>query len=146
MEPYGEGVIAASKRLDPIRAYDLVYQNTIYCRKGGEGKLMLTADGGFDLNESDPNFSADVYVYDQFNRVKQHFPIPNDRVQVRFDDDTTWITFDISKEIQESILISSGFSAQLGAARAAGWYRVAGHDDLTDMERKIIASALTHCI
>jgi hypothetical protein len=47
MEPYGNGVIAASRRLGPTRLYDEMTQLTALC-KAGTPTFLLTAEGSFE--------------------------------------------------------------------------------------------------
>lgn len=142
LEPYGGGIIAASKRLGPTRPYDQVHQVTVFCRKGDGGKLMLTADGGWDI-KGDPTLTAYVDVISKPEADWQEFLLPAEAISVRIEGKTTWITFDLPIDVQTAMRSAARWQSGVRTGRSSGGYR-AWHD-MEDMDRNMINSSLTHC-
>ena len=147
MEPYGDGVVAASKRLGPTHAYDRVDHLTLYCRQG-RAFALLTVGGENQWVPEPEDITAGIStsLLAQAN-AKAWSTLNLDRTAVR-----TWtsvlggyieLSFDAA-----SVLIGDDtkwFRAFLGASRAAGgWYGAAV--ELNQMDRDMLRTALRLCI
>ncbi|MEM1148991.1 MAG: hypothetical protein AAGI03_00330 [Pseudomonadota bacterium] len=63
LEPYGDGVVAAAKRLGPTHPYDRVDQVTVYCR-GGRAYVLLSMLGKHPFAPDVEGASFEVRVSD----------------------------------------------------------------------------------
>lgn len=147
MEPYGKGVVAASRRRGSTHPYDRVDQLTVFCRNGmGYALLSINGEGQFvpDLTFAD----AEVMVtdledpnWDQW--IGSNITMENVRtwsneraayIELKFDPRSVPITEDITK-----------FHASLNAARASGGVHGATVE-LNSMDRDMLRSAFRLCI
>ena len=140
MEPYGAGVIVATKRLNATRPYDHVNQATFYCSQG-EAKIMLTHDGFLQRQNEGmikPRFGW-----------KETKEIPEKYLSIRSNESGGgYLTVTIPSNLQGEflkMLDEREFYVDVPAARAAGgvyWVNLA----LNDMDVDMIKSAWSHCI
>ncbi|MCP4818429.1 MAG: hypothetical protein GY883_04520 [Shimia sp.] len=149
IEPFKDGIIAASKRRGPTRAYDQVHQTTVYCSSehSGVATIMLTAAGneGYAerIRENLPNVTGTLFVSIPATD-QETFEIPSDRVKIRGSGDDIWLDFQIHLPEMRALLNTTEFHLRLDAPRVAGGF-YANHS-VTDADRAMIRSALMHCI
>lgn len=133
LEPYGNGIVAASKRKTPPGAYDNVYQVTAYCR-GGVAKLLFTATFA---PERSTTFNL---LLDGQRRV-----IAAGNVGTRRNDDAGYLEVRLSKSDAAAITRANLVETHFDYSRAEGW----GYGtrlELTDMDRKMLAAAFRFCL
>lgn len=151
IEPYRDGVVAASLRIDPPRAYSQVRQATIFCREGrrGEATMMLTAKSfGGDLagfhSGLAPEETGSILTFVDEAGAEQRREIPVSRTTVRNDQTTIWIEILMELDEIRALLGSRALGAAYNGPRAAGgfyaWHEFEGRD------REMIRSALNHCV
>lgn len=147
MEPYGSGVVAASRRLGPTHGYDRVDQLTVYCRNGlGQALLTVTGEGASAPSPDDVGYGVIVSevanpTFDQWRGVRDN------QVSIRVWTSAIGAHIEISFD-PRNVPITDGshwFSAYLAASRAAGGYHVASVQ-LNDMDRHMLRTALRLCI
>jgi len=134
LEPYGAGVIAASKRLDQPRIYDEAVQLTAFCRAGA-ARLLLTV----------PKVPADTGL----DAALQLGPGEDARqittVSARGDDEVTLFEVTLSPALAQALAKAPEVTLTINAARVSGgphWVRRV----LTEMDRRSIAVAFRFCI
>jgi hypothetical protein len=142
IEPYKDGIVAASKRAIPTQPYDYATQTTIYCREGllGKATLMMTAEGNGVYEE---NPKGRLIITDQQTRETE-FEIPSSKVKLRVQKNVMWIELEIGLPIIRKLLNAGKLYADLLVSRASGRYFVNHY--LNELDRKMIRSALMHCI
>lgn len=136
LEPYGKGVVAAARRLDPPSAYDSATQITFFCR-GGEPQAMIRAQGGW-LEPLDARPELEVTL-DGADLSGQG------RAQIRSDDTSDYITATLSPAAAKALANARDARLVFPFARASGW-GCGAVLSLSDMDRAMIKSAFTHCI
>ena len=141
LEPYLGGVVAASRRLDPPKAYDQVKQVTFFCEQG-RPKVMLTADAG-NLERSGAfraGFGVAGAGFQEINLKS---------LTVRDIGDISLLTFEIPRALQSRIFIRHenvwDFSVGVVYSRASGgnygvWL------SMSEMDIAMVKSAFRHCI
>lgn len=133
LEPYGKGVVAASKRKTPPGPYDAVYQITAFCR-GGEPKLLFTATIA-------PEPSADFdLTLDGGNRI-----IPAKAVKTRKTDTAGYLEVSLSRKDADALVSARQVTTGFHYARAYGGY-YGTRLELTDMDRKMLEAAFRLCL
>lgn len=149
IEPYRDGVIAASRRNGPTRAYDQVRQTTIFCPDGrpGHATILLTADGTNGMADriaaSNPDLTARIFIR-ELSSSSQELPAPAPKVAIRGSGKDIFFDIVIGLEEIRALLRAAHFSVQINTPRASGGYG-AWHD-LTEQDRRMIRSAFMHCI
>jgi len=136
LEPYGAGVVAASKRLDSPRVYDEAVQLTAFCRTGGARLLMTVseapAEPGLDaLLELGPGTTA--------------LPIEAARVTTRAGDQVAYFEISLTPQAAQALVAAPEMGLTIRAPRVAGgphWMR----RSLTELDRRTIAAAFRFCI
>ena len=141
LEPYLGGVVAASRRLDPPKAYDSVTQVTFFCDQG-RPQVMLTASAGFLEGSNAPNPRFEVSGGEL--RIAS-----NDLITIRDIGDISLLTIEIPVDLQSSILnLREGareFYVDVPFPRAAGGVYGATLK-MSDMDVAMVNSAFRHCI
>ena len=142
IEPYKDGIVAASKRIGPTQPYDQATQTTIYCREGllGVATIMITAEGN-GVYEKNPK--GRLSITDQ-EEEETSFEIPGNKVKLRVQKDIMWIELEIGLTIIRKLLDAETLYADLLVSRSSGGYCV--NHKLNELDRKMIRSALMHCI
>ena len=142
IEPYKDGIVAASKRIGPTQPYDQATQTTIYCREGllGVATIMITAEGN-GVYEKNPK--GRLSITDQ-EEEETAFEIPGNKVKLRVQKDIMWIELEIGLTIIRKLLDAETLYADLLVSRSSGGYYV--NHKLNELDRKMIRSALMHCI
>lgn len=149
IEPYRDGIVAASRRNGPTRAYDQVRQTTIFCPDGrpGHATILLTADGtdgmAGRISASNADLTAHISTRD-ISANAQSFPAPASRVAVRGSGQDIFFEIAIGAEEIRALLRAAYISVRIDTPRASGGYG-AWHD-LTEQDRRMIRSAFMHCI
>ncbi|MFY0622474.1 MAG: hypothetical protein JXQ89_12320 [Pelagimonas sp.] len=142
LEPYLGGIVAASRRLDPPKAYDHVKQVTFFCEQG-RPKVMLTADAGY-LERSPINILPKFAV--SRNESQE---INLDNLTVRDIGDISLLTFEIPRALHSRIFIRRGnvwdFRVNVTYSRASGGNYGAGLS-MSEMDLAMVKSAFRHCI
>ena len=142
LEPYLGGVVAASRRLDPLKAYDQVKQVTFFCEQG-RPKVMLTADAGYlERNK--------IIVLPKFSVSRGNFQdIPLKNLTVRDIGDISLLTFEIPRALQSQIFTRRenvwDFRVNVTYPRSAGGNYGASLA-LSEMDLAMVNSAFRHCI
>jgi hypothetical protein len=142
LEPYLGGVVAASRRLDPPKAYDQVKQVTFFCEEG-RPKVMLTANAGYlERNPivDRPKFAISRNEYQEINL---------NNLTVRDIGDISLLTFEIPRALQSRIFIRRenawDFRVNLAFPRSSGGNYGAGLS-MSEMDFSMVKSAFRHCI
>jgi len=142
LEPYLGGVVAASRRLDPPKAYDQVKQVTFFCEQG-RPKVMLTADAGY--LERNPIVDRPKFAVsrDEFQEINLK------SLTVRDIGDISLLTFEIPRALQSRIFIRRenvwDFRVNLALPRSSGGNYGAGLS-MSEMDIAMVKSAFRHCI
>jgi len=136
LEPYRNGVLAATKRLDTPGPYDAVDQMTLFCRGGAAFAVLHAVGQGLQTGDTAP-----VWVTLDGDGVD----LGAGALSVRAAD----------RDIYLTIALPAGVAARMANARqlyvGADFPRVVGgtygatHAP-TDMDRAMIRAAFTHCI
>lgn len=133
LEPYGNGVIAAARRLSPPGPYDLVTQVTAYCRDSVPN-LMFTADfapeqsAGFEM------------VLDGASRE-----VSASRVSTRRSDSAGYIEVTLSPQEAQALASAQSVDTSFGFGRAAGGFYPA-RLEMSDMDRRMLEAAFRLCL
>jgi hypothetical protein len=142
LEPYLGGVVAASRRLDPPKAYDQVKQVTFFCEQG-RPKVMLTADAGYLEGKPivyPPKFAVSRNESQEINLKS---------LTVRDIGNISLLTFEIPRALQSRIFTRRenvwGFGVNVTYSRADGWNYGAGLS-MSEMDVAMVKSAFRHCI
>jgi hypothetical protein len=142
LEPYLSGVVAASRRLDPPKAYDHVKQVTFFCEQG-RPKVMLTADAGYlERNPivDRPTFAVSRNEYQEINLKS---------LTVRDIGDISLLTFEIPRALQSRIFIRRenvwDFRVNLALPRSSGG-NFGAELSMSEMDVAMVKSAFRHCI
>ncbi|MDC0135440.1 hypothetical protein OAI26_02035 [Sulfitobacter sp.] len=146
LEPYKDGVVAASRRNDAMHGYDPLYfyspvaQATALCRNGGKF-LMLSAPRKVEVDPK--NYDVEWSFWDATGR----------RINIterggftsRGDDNRGWLDISVSSRIANLIQRSEKFSAAIWFARVIGGYHGI-KTKLTDQDKSMIDAAFRLCI
>lgn len=147
MEPYGNGVVAVSRRLGPTHPYDRVDNLTAYCRSG-RAHVLMTISGADEYVPDIKSATFEVGV----SRSEPNGEIKRVNVNLEVADVRVWGTdkgafiemaFDASSVIIDKNAIS--FWTSMSTSRAAGGtYRTSV--ELNDMDRNMLRAAFRMCI
>lgn len=133
LEPYGNGVVAASKRKTPPGPYDNVYQITAYCRSGVP-KLLFTATYAPDYSES---FSLTT--------DGQTSQIPVTQVTTRLSEAAGLLEVSLTRADADRLTTATDIRTGFHYARASGGsYET--RLTLSDMDRKMLSAAFRFCL
>lgn len=142
LEPYLGGVVAASRRLDPPKAYDQVKQVTFFCEQG-RPKVMLTADAGY--LEASKSVVVPKFAVSQGGFRE----IPRKSLTVRDIGDISLLTFEIPSHLQSLIFTRSenlwDFAVYVTYPRASGG-NYGAQLSMSEMDLAMVKSAFRHCI
>jgi hypothetical protein len=139
MEPYGDGLVVVSKRINKTYPYDRATQLTIYCRNENDMRFLLTAQGDFIGDNGDGNLWFETTATSEEHHVQ-------------IDDFRTWTTDTNgfveltmnSKSLPDFARLSS-LRVQYAAGRAWGGVLQA-RVDLSVMDQNMLTSTLRSCI
>ena len=147
MEPYGNGVVIASKRLGPTHPYDRVDHLTVYC-KGGRARVLLTVSGENQF-VPDPSYASFEVAVANIKRpdFNQWTIIDLNRSDIR-----TWSTaagayIDMAFNAKSVPITeeTQWFRASFFTSRAdGGSYQAIVN--LNDMDRQMLRAAFRMCI
>lgn len=142
LEPYLGGVVAASRRLDPSKAYDQVRQVTFFCEQG-RAKVMLTAGAGY-LERSK------IVALPKFAVSRGDFQeIPLKSLNIRDIGDISLLTFEIPSPLQSRIFTRRenlwDFEVYVTYPRASGG-NYGARLSMSEMDLAMVKSAFRHCI
>lgn len=133
LEPYQDGVVAASRRKAPTRLYDIITQLTAYCR-AGRPFMLVSADSTLPAQ----NLPGAVLVVDDATRID----IDADRVRARGDSAAELAL----EDAQAQSLINArnlAFSMFLGQSDGG---ELRAEIPLSAMDRKVLAASYRFCI
>lgn len=137
LEPYKQGLVAASKRKSTTRLYDLASQFSSYCRKN-KPYVLITTDGGI-LNPDDlPETRINMYSKGRgitATATKDLLRVVGDRS----------VEVEINDKVVDLLSASERIEFNMFLGMASGG-EVRGAIDLSDMDRKIIAASFRFCI
>jgi len=136
LEPYGAGVVAASKRLDRVSAYDLVTQMTAYCKKG-KPKLLFHAPEHGLWDETGAPF---IVNFDNGSEK-----LAETAVSLRVSDSGAYLEVSLPVKIARAIEGTTNLGTGFDFARAAGGFYPA-YFTLTDMDRQMLKAAFKLCL
>ncbi len=131
MEPYGDGVIAASRRVGPTRLYDEMTQLTALC-KAGTPTFLVGANGFFDELGGGEVVLNGTDVID----------VPDGRSSVIGD---AAYQLQFTAHEATAIVAAASFEVYIGRSQASGG-EVKGTFTPSKMERAMIAAAFRFCI
>lgn len=145
LEPYGAGLVAASRESDPLT---LATQITAYCRSSdGALILMITSDWSAREPSSLPEQSpkgrespsgATVFVDDD------EFQMSADAVSEATSGRLSFYRVTIDDSISDRLNKASNFAIRIDSGRAGGTH--VGGGRLHDMDQKMISLAYRNCI
>lgn len=139
LEPYKNGVVAVSKRLDETHPYDAATVLTAFCRAGRPYFLVTAPNRRLGYrNISDTR----VHYFKKGFGFRDGWSAGG---QVREADGTSYITIEVNKA--ETLSVGEGHSITIGAyfSRAEGGF-YGGTIEVNAMDRRMLASAFQHCI
>ena len=136
MEPYGNGVVAASKRKTQTGAYDLVEQMTAFCRKG-EARLLFHAPQ-HGLKQATPE---DLILTHDGKRTT----VPAKNVKIRVTDDGAYLEARLSKAHAKAVTSATKLGTAFRFPRVVGG-SYGAYFDLSDMDRKMLSAAFQLCL
>ncbi|MCC5956898.1 MAG: hypothetical protein JJU07_12405 [Natronohydrobacter sp.] len=131
LEPFRNGILAASRRTGPTRLYDEMTQLTALCR-GGVGSLLVSANGW--MEDVGP---ATVYLSDG-----SFFSIGRDRITTRGE---SAVEVTLAAAESAAFAKADGVEISVGRSQASGG-EIKGGINLSAMDRNMIAAAFRHCI
>ncbi len=142
LEPYLSGVVAATRRLDPPKAYDQVKQVTFFCEEG-RPKVMLTANAGYlERNPivDTPKFAVSRGGFQEINPKS---------LTIRDIGDISLLTFEIPRPIQSQIFTRRenlwDFAVYVTYPRSSGG-NYGAQLSMSEMDLAMVKSAFRHCI
>ncbi|MGR3367059.1 MAG: hypothetical protein ACU0CC_13855 [Sagittula sp.] len=136
LEPYKDGLIAASKRIDPPQPYDGVDQMSFYCRAGQPYALLHASVHALSPEErGSPIFWTD--------NTEQK--LPEDAVSVRVDGEDAYLTIRISPPQAQAMAAAGTFAIGAGYGRVIGGNYVAAKKP-TPLDRRMLDAAFRFCI
>lgn len=133
LEPYQNGVVAATRRLDEPSAYDHTYQVTAYCR-AGVPYLLFAAQFAPGRPEE---FSIVMDYVSYF--------IGENRVSTRSGSDIGFLEVELDGELARRLALANSVSTSFNYARAEGGH-IGASLKLTEMDRLMINAAFNFCI
>ncbi|EBA08266.1 hypothetical protein [Sagittula stellata] len=136
LEPYKEGVVAASRRLDPPQPYDGVDQVSFYCRGGQAYALMHAAIHGFTGND---------LGYPSVWIGAEQRELPQDALSVRIDGDEAYLLLRLPPETARALAAAPGYTVWASYGRVIGGIYSASRNT-TALERQMLALAFRLCI
>lgn len=136
LEPYGNGVIAASRRQEPVHYYDTVEQITAYCRDGQARFLLTSANGTLT-----PDYEAMAEPFITVDGAR----LPALDVVIRNDGEKGYLDVGFAGGDIDLALRQPAFGVGVWLARAAGGY-YGGELDLTGSGHDMLAAAFRFCI
>lgn len=136
LEPYKDGVIAASKRLDSPRIYDEAVQVTAFCRTDG-ARLLLTVSNA----PAETGLGALLHLGPAAGALQ----IAAAQVSARAGDRVSYFEVLLTPQAARALVAAPEMELTIQAPRVVGgphWMKRA----LTDMDRRTIAAAFRFCI
>ncbi|MDC1223712.1 hypothetical protein N8Z91_02330 [Ascidiaceihabitans sp.] len=146
LEPYGNGIIAASRATTSITGYDStrpyykVGQTTAFCR-GRQKFLMLSAEVD---GEKIPEKKEVTWWFDSFDGSEQKTFKSYDNFIVRNLDGKAYFDIDVT-EFSDQILLSKTLTLSVAFPRYAGG-NLTYEKDLTEKELSYIRASFKFCI
>lgn len=131
LEPFRNGIVAASRRTGPTRLYDEMTQLTALCR-GGVPALLVSANG-FMENAA----PATVYLDDG-----RYFSVGRERIKTRGE---SAIEVTLTSAEKDALATAQEFNIHVARAQVYGG-NIRGGFNLNAMDRNMIAAAFRHCI
>lgn len=136
LEPYGKGVVAASKRKTRTEAYDLVVQMTAFCKKG-EAKLLFHAPQ-HGLDHAQPEEL--ILTHDGQRTV-----VPASRSKIRVTKDGAYIETRLSPAQASSVANATKLGTAYRFPRVVGG-SYGAYFELSDMDRSMLSAAFRLCL
>lgn len=131
LEPFRNGIVAASRRIGPTRAYDEMTQLTALCR-GGVPSLLISAR--YSIEHFEP---AVFELHDG-----REFEVGHANMIARGERS---VEITLTSDQASALVDTEAFIVMVRRQRWAGG-NVAGRFTLQEMDRKMMASAFRHCI
>lgn len=136
LDPYGSGVVAASKRLTRTEHGDYVQQVTAFCRNGQHTLMFFAPE----------HFLADAPPVDFFLRLdRSEHKVDASRMKVRATQSGAYLDVQIPHEIAAQISKTTKMSTWFGYGKPSGGSYPASFD-LSGEDRKMISAAFKLCI
>jgi hypothetical protein len=136
LEPYGNGVVAASKRVDRTGPYDLVTQMTAYCKKG-KPKLLFHAPEHGLYDQGARQFYLEV---DGRAEV-----VAESAVSIRQSDSGAYLEVTlpapVARLMEQGATLGTGFDFPRSAGGSYGTYLT-----LSEMDRQMLKAAFRLCL
>lgn len=140
LEPYASGIIAASKRLDVPRAYDVVTQLTAYCKNGGARFLLSAPQHG--LSTGMDFFDAGMrFLPDSLGSVL----LSEKDVRIWSSPQSGFVELSFTADQIARLYAAEKVSVFLTTARAAGG-TYSAVVTLGDMDKEMLKAAYRFCI
>ncbi|GFE63141.1 hypothetical protein KIN_02150 [Litoreibacter roseus] len=143
MEPYRDGIIVVSERLDEPSPYDRVSHLTAYCRSSGDVYFLLTSIGGFASEDGDgelliwtktPHEGRDADARIKSNHYSAWAGAENGFTELRFD-----------RELLPDFADITALEVRFDTARVSGGPQSA-RIELRAMDQRMLSATLLSCI
>jgi hypothetical protein len=135
LDPYGRGVVAAAKRIEPTSPYDLVTQVTAFCRDDGPHLMFHAPEHGLTGSET---AAFVMYAEDGDWRV------PATEMTARVSPEGAYMDARLSREMREVLTNASSIQVLFEYPRAFGGYGAALR--LSSEDHRMLAAAFNLCI
>lgn len=147
LEPYKQGVVAASKRMVATGPYDLVTQSTAFCRSPGSvPSLLMTVDYPGENPSADRLAGHEIHltISPRGDAPEQTVTVPASQVEAFRSGKRLQIELTLSADLAARIARSAAFGLQLAVPRVLGGYAVS--HVLSGKDRDMIDAAFRLCI
>jgi len=147
LEPYKQGIVAASKRMVATGPYDQVMQSTAFCRSSGNiPSLLMTVEhsGGNPSPDDLLGHKERFTISPRGNAPEQTVTVPASQVKAFASGKRLQIEVTLSADIVARITRSAAFGVQLIVPRVLGGYQVS--HVLSDKDRDMLDAAFRLCI
>lgn len=143
MEPYKEGVVVTSARLDRPNIYDRISQLTIYCRTDADIYFLMTAEGDFVAEEGLTNLD----YWTEINQGERGNPnsIDISGYKTWTGNGNAFIEFQVERARLPELSSIAALAIRFDPGRAMGGIHWADIE-LNSVDQQMLAAALKSCI
>jgi hypothetical protein len=149
LEPYGDGIVASSARLDRPRAYDVVTNLTAFCRRETPHLLVTAPEHGLANGEMPLRVGLEMSGADttpsQSSSSPREIEIAVERARTRVNADAAYVELPLTAAERDAILASDRFVVFFVFPRVIGGSYQAGVE-MNDMDRRMLTAAFRFCL
>lgn len=139
LEPYGKGIVAASKRLHWPHQFANLSQLTAFCRNGAP-RLLFTIS-----NEGLTDYGVKPLTIETTSTAKESFSIEASKMSVKIVKNATIIEVELGAEATKAILNARSVFSEFAYPNAAGG-QAEFKLDFTSKDRSFLDAAFRLCI